>query len=494
MQQDKKNSLWLGFQFVISTLFSMIGLKLNLLTFGERTFDIWLILLSVWGVGTALDLGFGVAVVRFIANLAEERKKLSEVVSTGFLTFILLGIVLYIIGNVVAELFYFSNPKLIPVEYRPKTRIVFYLLGVNFVFQYMGIFFRSVFDGLNDFIHPVKISLFYSSSLFTVIVLVYYFRASMILLALGYAIIPFIQFLVYFYLLYREYEGIKINISLFSSAVFKNMLSFSLSLQMTTIFAAFIDPIIKYITGSYFSAGFVSVYEVARRVTIAISGLFTQSFRYILPRTSILKNKEDYNIYLDSEGNKLSKFGIGYSALFFGAISFVFIIIIKYYYGYDQSIILFFVLALSESVNNTVYNLYVLLLGAGKSGYLIILQMWNVLAISVLLYIGFNTLHNSFAFLSIYLAIGSGSFLLMKFVKRETNFSIKKYFREIKIYKLFIFHSLILLNIVAIYYMIDSVLIIQIIFSIIISVIFYRELRNILFTLLSTVFPKRISA
>ena len=64
MFADKKNSFWLSAQFSMTLIVSLINLKINLVHFGSQLFGIWLMLAAIWGFGTALDFGFGTAVVK----------------------------------------------------------------------------------------------------------------------------------------------------------------------------------------------------------------------------------------------------------------------------------------------------------------------------------------------------------------------------------------------------------------------------------------------
>lgn len=87
--KDKKNSFWLALQYVLSIIVAFSIIKINIMNFGEELFGMWLIFLSIWNLGIALDFGFGTSLVKFIADAEHnhEKKDVSVIVSNGLFFF-----------------------------------------------------------------------------------------------------------------------------------------------------------------------------------------------------------------------------------------------------------------------------------------------------------------------------------------------------------------------------------------------------------------------
>ena len=109
MPTDKQNSSWLSVQFIITLAFSLVTLKLNINHFGEKSFGIWIVLASIWGFGSALDFGFGTAIVKYVAEFKEDRIKINELLSSSFFVFLANGFAILILGEVAGFLIYFDN-------------------------------------------------------------------------------------------------------------------------------------------------------------------------------------------------------------------------------------------------------------------------------------------------------------------------------------------------------------------------------------------------
>ncbi|MBK6914004.1 MAG: hypothetical protein IPH11_10220 [Ignavibacteriales bacterium] len=75
MNKNKRNSLWLALQYLIGLIISLITLKLNLSQYGEQIFGGWILLSSLWGFGKVIDLGYGTALIKYIAEFKNDPDK-----------------------------------------------------------------------------------------------------------------------------------------------------------------------------------------------------------------------------------------------------------------------------------------------------------------------------------------------------------------------------------------------------------------------------------
>jgi O-antigen/teichoic acid export membrane protein len=478
--ENKKNSVWLSIQFIISLIFSFITLKLNFLQFGEKIFGIWILMISFWGVSNIIDLGFGTAIIKYVAvaDRNKDQDEINKIASTGYLFFLLVGFIILTLGIAVGHLIYFGNENLIPGSYKAIFWLVFLLLGCSFYLQYITLFFRSLLEGLNNFVITSKLTLFFNSLILLSVAIVYLNNLNIKTLALFFLISSFFSFSIYFFVLKRKYRHIKIKIRYSDFSFAKKMLGFSFNVQIAAIIGALIDPTIKYIIGTFSSTSFISYYEVARKFAVAISGLFNTAFKTLLPRTSILSNNKEYRNYILEEGIKFAKFGIIYSGFFYGISSILIVFIINLWFGFKESVIIFFLLSLAESINNVGFVIYTFFIGIGKGIYLIFIQTTNILLVSICLITGLQIFHTYLGLIGYFFAVLINNLLMIYLLKRQTEIKLSHYLVQINAQKLFYLFSSILFVIFFNYIFRINIYILVTMLSVLSFIIFKKELKK----------------
>lgn len=477
MNKNRRNSSWLAAQYLLTLFLSFISLKLNFLQFGEELFGLWIMVISFWGMGNLVDFGFGTAIVKYVSS-SHKRGKLSDinsiVVNAGIF-FVFFGICLLLFGYLLGYLIILPNVSFLSKDIGESFNNIFILLGISFYFQYIVIFFKSVLEGLTDFVTSSMVSIFQSISTFLAVVLVFIFKLSLFSLSFFYLMNSVIVCLIFLVVLKLKHNWLLIEVSIFDTALIKKMFKFSFSIQIASILGALLDPIAKIIIGNYNSLSMVSYYEVARRFAIAISGLFNTTFKTILPQTSILENISDYKEFIINQAPKYSKFGIIYSAIFYGVLSSIILFIIKLWFGYEQSMIIFLLLGLAESINNFGYVLYTFFIGIGKGIYLIFIQFFNNLIFISSLIIGFSVFHNELGFIGYSISVFLMNSFMLYAIRNISTVSMTDYLRQIPILKflllLFTIFSTLIINFI---FNVD-ILILCIFLSILISFIYRKD-------------------
>jgi O-antigen/teichoic acid export membrane protein len=256
------------------------------------------------------------------------------------------------------------------------------------------------------------------------------------------------------------------------------MFGFSISVQAASLLGGIIDPIVKYIIGNYVSLSIVTYYEVARRFSTAVSGLFNTAFKTILPKSSILKNKLEYSNFIKNEGIKLTKIGVSYSGFIFGCLSLFFVLLIKIWFGYEQSILIFFILGLAESVNIAGYMIFSFFMGIGKSVYLVFLQGLFLALVYIILIMGFTIFHNLLGLIGFFVASFLVNTIQLFLLKDQTGVSILYYLKKTNMIKLISLHLLILMSIILTFNHVTNVYITFGILSLISSRLFIKEIKD----------------
>jgi len=447
LNKNSKNSLWLSSQYTVMLVLSLIGLKLNLLTLGSQVFSIWVLLFSIWGVGSAVDFGFGISTVKFVAQYKSDYAKVNKIISTCFFLFFVLGVVIAVMGCFVAELVYIGNPKIVPHNLITQARTICLLSGAIFYVQYLTIVFRSILEGHEDFVRTSKIAIANSLLIFVCVIVVYCFHLTAALLAVFYLVAAVVQLFVFLFFFRAFYKHLSIGFVHVNVATFKEIWKFSISVQATFFLGSLIDPITKYLLGTYSENKLIPPYEIAKRFTLAVSGLFSFAFKNTLPNVSKLSGKQEQVTFLFLDGVGVSRNGISFSGLFFGVFPIVFTLIFTFFYGYKESAVIFMILGLAESVNNAGYILYVFILGIGKSSFLGVLQAVNIIVISAVLIIGLLIFRNSLALFGYYVSVLGVNLAMLLYIRKQVGISVLSFYRKTGFWKIFCLNIVMLASI-----------------------------------------------
>lgn len=453
MVNNHKNSFWLFTQYIIVLLVSLISLKINILNYGTELFGIFLVINSILILGIAFDLGIGTSVVKYVAELKhfnESDDELNSLISTGLMLFLAIGLIYITVLFSIKNLLIYSR-NLIPAHFKGEADFIFILLCFAFYFNFISIYFKSIFEGLNNFITPSIIIICQNISLLFIVVLCYLLKLDIKLFSILFSLNYLTILIAYILLFYKKTKNIQISPLFFKYALIKKIAKFSFSVQMISIFSALIDPTIKFLIGNFYDVGYVSFYEIGKRFAMAISGLFFTTFRNLLPITSILKTKEDYERFLYSDGIKFTRLGLTYSGLVFGIMSVFLLAFIKVSFGFDKALLVFLILSFSEIINNVGYTLYIFLIGIGKAYFISLIQFINIVMTSVMLYFGFIFTHSLLGLLGYGFSVFIVNILMLLYLKRIIEFSVFSWLKEIKIFKLFFLLSATLIIVFILY-------------------------------------------
>jgi O-antigen/teichoic acid export membrane protein len=490
LSNNKKNSLWLASQYLVILVLSLVGLKLNLSTFGKDLFSIWLLIFSVWGIGSSVDFGFGISTVKYVAQFRTNENKLHSVISTAFFFFLFFGICLALVGCIVVELVYLPNTKLVPVDSIPDARKLCYLSAAVFYLQYITILFKSILEGHEDFVTTSKITIANSILVFTLICCAFVFHTTMTTLAMLYVAAAALQLAFYAIYYHRTYPTLRIKVRYASFKTFKEVAQFSMYLQGAFILGSLIDPLTKYILGNYLDRRAIPSYEIAKRFSLAVFGLFAFAFKNALPGISKLTTSAERFQFITKEGASIAKTGNAYAGLFFGTCSIIFLCTMKYFYKSSDSTVIFLLFALAESVNIVGYILYVYLLGVGKAGVLLFVQACNVVSVASLLIVGSIVFKNNLCFSGYYLSVILGNIVMLLYVKKHLSISIITYFKQCRMWKMLVFHVILIMNISCIMLQKEFWPFLQIAVSLICAILFFGEIKDVLNRLKALVMPQ----
>lgn len=342
-------------------------------------------------------------------------------------------------------------------------------------------FLRSVLEGFNNFVISSALTISNSVIILLSVIIIFYYKLNLIVLAYCYVLSSIILILVWIFIFKTKFRSYRLNIKYFKFSLIKGLLKFSFSVQLASIFGALMDPLTKYIIGNYSALNTVPIYEIGRRFALAISGLFSNTFRTILPRASVLRNTGEYQSYFTSEITNLIKLGNTYSGITFGVLLLFIGVIIDFWFKLDGAIIIFLILATPESINNFGYPTYMFIMGIGRADFLAKLQLINLVMVAVCMTLGFIILGNISALYGYGISVMAGNILMLLFLQKKVKLNLKNFILETKLYKLFGLNIALVFTVIFLLMTNGKALfMLLIIISMLSFIIFFSDSRNVI--------------
>ncbi len=433
----KKNTLWLGGQFLSASLLAFIAIKINILNYGDTLLGSWLILSSVWSLSLGIDFGFGVTIIRFISAARSENPEFNveDIYSFSVVAIVVLGILLGAVSYSIGYAFYLSNPGIVPPAQYSGLRLSFDLLALNFLVQYFAIAFRSTLEGHGHFIVTSKMLITFNVLVFLFTVAVYLFKLPVYYLSAAFLSSSLIYLSLTLIAKRKLLHGLHFSFRKINTRSLRAYFGFGFNMQAASVFIAVLDPAIKYIFGSLISLSTVTNYEIARRISIALSGLYQNSFRHLITKTSSLANDEEKLSFLKGDALTFSKIGVLYSNIVYGAGSiFLYLLIILAF----REPFIFYLLAIllaGDAFQPLVYTGYSFLLGTAKTFVILMVHFIQLIMITGIVFLSAYFFSDP-AGLAVYpLAIIVSMQIIYHYVLEGKGIHINKYYADSSFHK-----------------------------------------------------------
>ena len=290
MNKIFKNSLFNVITAVILTPIAFILPPYTIAKIGLAGYGIFALTNIVNRYATFINLGFGTSLIRFVAksDVTKDYQAISEYFITSLITYLFLSIT---IGSLIFLSRYYIVINILNIK--EDIDIAVFLVTVSLItitFNMTNGLLNSIIVGLQrmDITNIILFTNSVLSAFFVFVVLESGFGLKG--LAVKTLILSVITLLVNI-IVTKSLIPLKINPLLFSRTRFKEMFSYSVNLQLTSILTSWIDPINKILISHFFSVSFVAYYEVAIKFIERITILIRQSINPIFPASAELFEK-----------------------------------------------------------------------------------------------------------------------------------------------------------------------------------------------------------
>jgi len=393
-------------KIVRNTIFNIVGRFWGILVglilipyiikhIGVDRFGIWVIVGVLTTYFGLLDFGIKTSFVKYIAEYytKKETEKINQVVSTGFVFYALLAVLISFIGFLVIDsILRFFN---IPLHLYQEARFVFLLGIIIFVVSNAFSPFGAIQEGLQrmDISNRIAIILSLPSIIGTIFFLEMGYGLSGLIV--NNALILILTIIVNVAIAHKILKGLRFDPFLFSKKMFRKLFLFGYKLQITVIGSWIQGQLDKILLASFLNVGYVTYYAVASNLSAKIREIPVLLTSAILPAASELDAKSDTALL-----NNLYFRSMKYTTLVILPLTAVVILLAKPFIslwlggGFERSVLTLQILMVGFFFNIMTAPGAFILNGLGKPQY----AMWGaviaviinlVLSISLVIKIGY---------------------------------------------------------------------------------------------------------
>jgi O-antigen/teichoic acid export membrane protein len=267
----------------IEMLIGLVMLPFNLHHLGKEAYGLWMLTGSVTIHFSVLDMGYGGALVKFMAQYRAHRdsRALNEIASTLFFVFAAVGLVAYLVATGLA--FNLQHVFKIDAAQADTGKWILLIIGLNVALNFPFSVYGGVISGFQRYD---------ANNLAAIGCSVVVALANVAMLMLGYGLIPLVMatttvrlvtYVIYRRNAYRIYPPLRIRWALFRRSRLREVTGFS-------VYSSVIDwanklnyELDEVVIGAFMGSGPVAVWAVADRIISGTQRLTNQLNGVLFP-------------------------------------------------------------------------------------------------------------------------------------------------------------------------------------------------------------------
>jgi O-antigen/teichoic acid export membrane protein len=261
----------------------LLTLPFNLHHFGTEAYGLWMLTAGVTAHFSILDLGYGGAMVKFIAQYRAHRnsRALNEIASTLFYLFAGFGAVAYLV--VVGLAFNLEHMFKLTEAQAEIGKWILLIIGVNVAINFPFSIYGGVSSGFQRFDINNLVSIANSLAVAAVNVTVVLMGYGLVGLVAATSLVRFVTYFIYRYNAYKVFPGLRIRPSSFRKDRLREVTGFS-------VYSSIIDwanklnyELDEIVIGIFLGPAPVAVWAVAERIISGTQRLTNQGNAVLFP-------------------------------------------------------------------------------------------------------------------------------------------------------------------------------------------------------------------
>jgi O-antigen/teichoic acid export membrane protein len=268
---------------VVNAIVGLLVLPINIHYLGKSAYGLWMLTASITTYFSALELGYGGAVIKFVAEYRAKKdaRALNEILSTLQYVFSAMGVLAYLIALVVA----WQLPRIFNLDPDQVNigRIVLLIIATNITLHFMSAVYGGVVNGFQRY---------YLNNVIGTVATIAGAIVNVAVLWLGYGLIELVAATTIVrmapYYLYRRnarmvFPELRISLGLFRRERLKELTSFSVYLAVIDWSSRLNYTIDTFTIGIFLNTTAVGVYSVGLRLSEALFRMTNQLHTFLFP-------------------------------------------------------------------------------------------------------------------------------------------------------------------------------------------------------------------
>jgi O-antigen/teichoic acid export membrane protein len=268
---------------VVDALIGLLVLPYTISHLGKSAYGLWMLTASVTTYFTVLQLGYGGAIVKFVAEFRARRnpQALNEVISTMFFVYTGIGVAAYLLALVVA----FYLPGLFNFEpgQAPIGQKVLLISAAQIALYFPFSVYGGVINGFERFYINNVVGTISNIAAATAQVLVLHWGYGLVEVVMATTTLRTVPFLVYRFNAYRAFPAMRIRPTFFRRDRLRHLTGFSAYLAVIDWASRLNYATDLVVIGMFLTTGAAGIYSVGQRLTDAMFKVTSQLHTLLFP-------------------------------------------------------------------------------------------------------------------------------------------------------------------------------------------------------------------
>jgi O-antigen/teichoic acid export membrane protein len=268
---------------LVNALLGLLILPYNVSHLGKETYGLWMLTATVTSYFTVLELGYGGAVVRFVAEYKARRdaRSLNELLSTMYYVYCTMGVACYALAVVVAAVLPYIF-HLDPAQTHTG-RLVLLIIAVQVALYFPFSMYGGVINGFERYYVNNVVATGFNIATAAVNVLVLWLGYGLVELVAATTLMRVLPFWAYRHNAYKVFPDLQLRWSLFRRSRLREVTGFSAYLAVIDWSARLTYATDAFYLGIFMNTAAVAVYSVAQRLADALFRMTNQLHTFLFP-------------------------------------------------------------------------------------------------------------------------------------------------------------------------------------------------------------------
>jgi O-antigen/teichoic acid export membrane protein len=268
---------------VVNALIGLVVLPYNVRHLGSADYGLWMLVAGVTAYFSVLELGYGGAVVKYVAEFRAKKdaRGLNEVLSTMFFVFSGIGVLVYAIAIGVS----FLLPHIFNLEpgQQRTGQLVLLIIAVNVSTHFVFSVYGGVINGFEKYYINNVVGTTFNVLIAVVNVAVLWLGYGLVELVMATTTVRLIPYWIYRRNAHAVFPELRIRWAYFSRARLRDLTGFSAYLAVIDWSSKLMFMTDTLILGMLMSTAVVGVYAVAQRLADALLRMTHQLHNFLFP-------------------------------------------------------------------------------------------------------------------------------------------------------------------------------------------------------------------